>query len=84
VATADEDDAFLTTFGESKADFAAFAEAAPVCEQSQWWAPLLECDGEAATADPVTDSLVLTGNLKCDAVDVQGPRSGRMWTSQHS
>lgn len=79
----DEDAAFLEVFGETKQDFAVFAEADPICEQTQWWQPLLECDGDAVTADPMSDRLVLTGNLACGETDVRGPRAGRMWTSRH-
>jgi hypothetical protein len=28
------------------------------------------------TVDPATDSLVLTGNLRCGETDVRGPRDG--------
>jgi len=79
----DEDDAFVDVFGETKEDFAVFAEADPVCEQTQWWMPLLECDGPPVTADPTNDRLVLAGNLACGESDVKGPRAGMMWTSRH-
>lgn len=79
----DEELAFAETFGESRAEFASVAEGEPVCEQSQWWVPLLECDGEPITADPSTDQLVLSGDLSCAAADVKGPRANRIWTSRH-
>ncbi len=78
-----EDRAFVETFGETKEEFAAAAELVPHCEQSQWWMPLLECDGEPMVADPATGVLVLEGNLDCGAEDVRGPDFGRMWTSRH-
>lgn len=82
-STMDEDGAFLATFDESKEQFVAANEMAPYCEQSQWWAPLLECDGEPAAADPMTGELVLSGSLDCSEADVYGPRAERMWASQH-
>jgi hypothetical protein len=78
-----ENDAFAEIFGETKEEFAAAADAAPHCEQSQWWAPLLECDGEPMVADAETGAVTLTGNLRCGEADVQGPQAGRMWTSRH-
>lgn len=80
--TMNEDDAFMAAFGESKEEFAVVAEAMPICEQSQWWAPLLECDGEPITTDPETGLLTLTGNVSCGEPDVKGPEFGRMWTSR--
>lgn len=80
--TMGEDAAFAEAFGESKAEFAAVAATMPICEQSQWWMPLLECDGEPITADPDTGLLTLTGNVSCREPDVQGPDHGRMWTSR--
>ena len=82
-STMGEDDAFLAAFGESKEQFVTATEDAAYCEQSQWWTPLLECDGEPATADPMTGALVLSGSLDCRSPDVYGPRSERMWTSRH-
>ncbi|MCX4240167.1 hypothetical protein OEB96_06055 [Paraliomyxa miuraensis] len=82
-ASMDEDQAFIEAFGESKEQFAAAAEGEPVCEQSQWWVPLLECEGEPIVADPATDDLVLRGDLSCAAEDVRGPRGGWMWTFRH-
>lgn len=79
----DEDSAFVEAFGESKEQFVEDLRTAPHCEQSQWWIPLLECDGVPVTADPSTSRLVLSGNVECGEVDVLGPRSGRMWTSRH-
>lgn len=78
-----EDAAFTEAFGETKEDFSAFAESVPHCEQSQWWVPLLECDGEPLTADPQTGALTLTGDLSCGDPDVNGPAYDRMWTSRH-
>jgi hypothetical protein len=80
--TAGEDAAFADVFGETKAEFAAVAETMPICEQSQWWMPLVECDGEPITADPETGLLALTGNVSCGEPDVKGPEYGRMWTSR--
>lgn len=77
-----EDAAFHEAFGETKEEFAAAAETMPIGEQSQWWMPLLECDGEPITADPETGLLVLRGNLSCGEPDVKGPEYGRMWTSR--
>jgi hypothetical protein len=82
-STMDEDEAFLAAFGESKEQFVAAVDDVPYCEQTQWWTPLLECDGEPATADPTTGALILSGNVGCSAPGVSGPRSGRMWTSRH-
>jgi hypothetical protein len=81
--TTAEDRAFVQEFGETKEEFAVEAESAPHCEQSQWWVPLLECDGEPAVANPETGMLTLSGNVDCSAPDVQGPELGRMWTSRH-
>jgi hypothetical protein len=80
--TMSEDAAFAEVFGETKEEFAAVAETMPICEQSQWWMPLLECDGEPITADPETGLLTLTGNVSCGEPDVMGPEWGRMWTSR--
>jgi len=80
--TAGEDAAFAEVFGETKEEFAAVAETMPLCEQSQWWIPLVECDGEPITADPETGVLTLTGNVSCGEPDVMGPEYGRMWTSR--
>lgn len=77
-----EDDAFRDVFGQSKTDFAVYAEMMPTCEQSQWWAPLLECDGEPVVPNE-TGLVVLEGTLACGAIDTIGPRGGRVWTSQH-
>ena len=82
-STVAEDEAFVAAFGESKEQFVVAIENTTYCEQSQWWAPLLECDVEPATADPLTNGLVLSGNLGCGETNVYGPRAGRMWTSQH-
>lgn len=82
-STTDKGDAFLEAFGETKEEFVAAVDDAHHCEQTQWLAPLLECDGEPTTADPTTGALVLSGNLSCGSPDVYGPRSGRMWTSRH-
>ena len=81
--TVDEDRAFLEEFGETKEEFAQVVESAPHCEQSQWWIPLLECDGEPAMVDPETGVLTLSGELDCDEPDVRGPEYGRMWASRH-
>lgn len=78
-----EDRAFIEAFGETKEDLAAAAEQAPHCEQSQWWMPLLECDGEPVVADPTTGVLVLEGSLDCGSADVRGPEYGRTWASRH-
>ncbi|MEX1365775.1 MAG: hypothetical protein AB1Z98_21790, partial [Nannocystaceae bacterium] len=78
-----EDEAFVGTFGETKEDFAAFAEEDPVCEQTQWWVPLLECDGEPMTPDPETGGVTLTGNIECGESDVRGPDARGMWTSRY-
>lgn len=78
-----EEDAFEAAFGETKDQFAAVTETLPLCEQSQWYIPLLECDGEPITADPDTGLITFTGNLSCPEADVQGPDFGRMWTSRH-
>ncbi len=78
-----EDRAFEEAFGETKAEFAAVADEAPLCDHTQWWVPLLECDGEPTVADPETGVLTLTGNLDCGEPDVQGPEYGRLWTSRH-
>jgi len=80
--TAGEDAAFVDVFGETKEEFAAAAETRPICEQSQWWMPLVECDGEPITADPETGLLTLEGNVSCGEPDVKGPEYGRMWTSR--
>jgi hypothetical protein len=80
--TMSEDAAFAEVFSETKEEFAAMAETMPICEQSQWWMPLLECDGEPITADPETGLLTLTGNVSCGEPDVMGPEWGRMWTSR--
>lgn len=82
-STMNEDEAFLTAFGESKEQFVFAIEDSPHCEQSQWWIPLLECNGDPAAADPMTGALVLSGSLDCGSPDVYGPRSDRMWTSRH-
>lgn len=79
----DEDDAFAAVFRESKEDFVASVEDVPHCEQSQWWSPLLECDGEPLTADPLTNEIVLEGSLDCSDPAVYGPRAERIWTSRH-
>jgi hypothetical protein len=79
---AGEDSAFAEVFGETKEEFAAVAETMPICEQSQWWIPLLECDGEPITADPETGLITLSGNVSCGEPDVKGPEYGRMWTSR--
>jgi hypothetical protein len=81
--TASEDVAFVEVFGETKEEFAAIAETMPICEQSQWWIPLVECDGESIIADSETGQLTLTGNVSCGESDVKGPEWGRMWTSRH-
>jgi hypothetical protein len=81
--TKDEGTAFAEVFGETKEEFATFAEADPICEQTQWWMPLLECDGEVVTADPGAGTITLAGNLSCAEPDAQGPEYGRMWTSRH-
>lgn len=81
--TLGEDRAFEDVFGESKQEFAETAEGQPHCEQSQWWAPLLECDGEPVTPDPITGAVTLTGNVDCAEADVRGPDFGRMWVSRH-
>lgn len=78
-----DNEAFLAAFDESKEQFVAAVENVPYCEQSQWWAPLLECDGEPITADPLTDVLALSGELDCGEADVYGPRDERMWVSRH-
>jgi hypothetical protein len=80
--TVNEDEAFMEIFGESKEEFAVVAEAMPICEQSKWWVPLLECDGEPITADPETGLLTFTGNLSCAEPDVNGPENDQMWTSR--
>jgi hypothetical protein len=80
--TMNEDAAFAEIFGETKEEFAAVVETMPICEQSQWWMPLLECHGEPITADPETGLLTLAGNVSCGEPDVQGPLFGRMWTSR--
>lgn len=80
--TAGEDAAFVGVFGETKQEFGAVAETTPICEQSQWWMPLLECDGEPITADPNTGLITLSGNVSCGEPDVKGPEYGRMWTSR--
>jgi hypothetical protein len=81
--TMSEDAAFAEAFGETKEELAAVAETMPICEQSQWWMPLLECDGEPITADPETGLITLSGNVSCGEPDVRGPDFGRMWTSRH-
>jgi hypothetical protein len=81
--TTEEAQAFLEVFGETKEQFAEVADSVPHCEQSQWWKPLFECDGEPIVADPETGLLTLTGNLDCSEPDVQGPEFGRMWASRH-
>jgi hypothetical protein len=78
-----EDQAFAEAFGESATDFATVANGVPLCEQSQWWAPLLECDGEPIAVDPATDGFSFTGNLGCEEDRTLGPRRGRMWTFWH-
>jgi hypothetical protein len=80
--TMSEDAAFAEAFKETEEEFAAAAEEMPICEQSQWWMPLVECDGEPITADPETGLLALTGNVSCGEPDVKGPEWGRMWTSR--
>lgn len=80
--TTNEDAAFIEAFGETKEEFADVAETMPICEQSQWWMPLVECDGEPLTADPETRQLTLSGNVSCGEPDVKGPADGRMWTSR--
>jgi hypothetical protein len=77
-----EDQAFEEAFGETRVEFAAFADAAPLCDRSQWWIPLLECDGEPIVADPGTGVLTLSGNIACGEPDVQGPELTRIWTSR--
>lgn len=81
--TASEARAFEDVFGETKDEFAEYAESVPHCDQSQWWMPLLECDGEPLTADPETGAVTLTGNIRCGEPDVNGPDFGRMWVSRH-
>jgi hypothetical protein len=78
-----EDRAFEEAFGETKAEFAAVADEVPLCDASQWWIPLLECDGESTIADSVTGGLSFTGNLRCGDERTLGPRRGRMWTTRH-
>ena len=80
--TVGEDTAFADVFGETKEEFAAAAETMPICEQSQWWVPLVECDGEPITANPATGLLTLSGNVSCGEPDVKGPEYGRMWASR--
>jgi hypothetical protein len=81
--SAGEDNAFIEAFGEANDEFAEAAESAAHCEQSQWWAPLLECDGTPAVADAETGATTFSGNLGCGEADVQGPWAGRMWTARH-
>ncbi len=78
-----EDRAFEEVFGETKAEFAAVADEAPLCDQSQWWVPLLECDGEPTTADPANGGLSFSGDLRCGDERTLGPEDGRMWTTRH-
>lgn len=78
-----EDQTFEEVFGETKDEFATYASSVPHCEQSQWWMPLLECDGAPMGPDPVMGATTLTGNLGCGEPDVQGPVFGTMWTSRH-
>jgi hypothetical protein len=78
-----EAEAFLDILGETIEDFAAYADASPACERSQWWQPLLECDGEPIAPDPETGSMVLSGNLACGEADARGPSLGNMWISRH-
>jgi len=81
--TEEEDGAFLQVFGETKEQLAEAAEAAPQCESSQWWTPLLECSGDPLLVDADTGRIVLEGELRCGEADVQGPTFGMMWTSRH-
>ena len=76
-------EAFSTVFGETIEEFAALADASPVCERSQWWQPLVECDGEPIVQDPETGILVLSGNAACGEADGHGPWLGNTWTSRH-
>jgi hypothetical protein len=78
-----EDEAFVEAFGETKAEFAEMADDAPLCDPSQWRAPLLECDGGITTADPVTGAVSFTGDLRCGQEQTFGPEQGRMWTTRH-
>jgi len=79
-----ENDAFLSAFGETKVKFAERAETMPVCQSTQWWMPVLECDGDADLPDPKTGRIVLSGDVRCGEVDVVGPNPyGAMWTSRH-
>jgi len=78
-----EDAAFVEVFGETKDELAEAIENGPVCEQTQWRVPLLECDGEPTTADPETGLLTFAGNVSCGESDVQGAVFDRMWTSRH-
>lgn len=80
--TVGEEDAFSMVYGQSKQQFVDATSAEAHCKQSQWWTPLLECDGELIEADPATGSLVLTGNLACGHADVRGPRDETMWISR--
>lgn len=75
--------AFADVFGETLEDFATHADASPICERSQWWQPLLECDGEPIVPDPETGSMVLSGNLACGSPDAHGPFLGNVWVSRH-
>lgn len=81
--TTSETEAFRSAFGETIEGFAAYADDHPFCERSQWWIPLIECDGEPVTPNPATGSMVLSGNLACGETDAHGPAFGRMWISRH-
>jgi hypothetical protein len=78
-----EDRAFIEAFGEPMTEFAAMADEAPLCEQSHWWAPLLECAGDPMIADPETGGVSFIGNLRCGGDGVLGPRRGRMSMTRH-
>jgi hypothetical protein len=78
-----ETEAFFDAFGETVEEFATYADASPACERSQWWHPLLECDGEPSSPDPDTGRVFLSGNLACGEADAHGPYLGNLWISRH-
>lgn len=79
---AGEDAAFEEVFGETKHEFALHADAQEHCEMSQWFMPLLECDGDPLVANAM-GFITLAGDLSCDSPETLGSSWGKIWVSRH-